>query len=46
MPGEALEKGIQDVHCLGEDDGIILRAVESFEDTFRGAKELRKPGDR
>ena len=46
MPGEALEKGIQDVYCLGEDDGIILRATEAFEDSFGKAKEHRQPGDR
>lgn len=45
MPGESLEKGIQDVYCLGEDEGIILRAVEAFEDSY-GGKTLRKPGDR
>eukprot|EP00048_Salpingoeca_helianthica_P014523 m.222103 g.222103 ORF g.222103 m.222103 type:complete len:850 (+) comp15960_c0_seq1:41-2590(+) len=45
MPGEQLEKGIQDVYCLGEDDGLILRAQEAFEDRFQ-SKETRKPGDR
>ena len=45
MPGESLEKGIQDVYCLGEDDGLILRANEAFEDTFL-KKESRRPGDR
>ena len=46
MPGEQLENGIQDIYCLGEDDGIILRAIESFVDKFQGASEQRKPGDR
>ena len=45
VPGEILEKGIQDVYCLGEDDGLILRCTESFEDKFNGS-EKRKPGDR
>lgn len=42
MPGEELEKGIQNVYILGEDEGIILRAVEPFVD---GTTE-RTPGDR
>ena len=32
MPGERLEKGIQNVYVLGEDEGLILRAIESFTD--------------
>lgn len=49
MPGEQLERGIQDVYCLGEDEGLILRAQEAFEDEGgQGGKdkEKRKPGDR
>lgn len=42
MPGEKLEKGIQNVYILGEDEGLILRAIESFMD---GDTE-RLPGDR
>jgi len=42
MPGEKLERGIQNVYILGEDEGLILRATECFTD---GDKE-RKPGDR
>jgi len=45
QPGETLEKGIQDVHILGEDEGLILKANEAFTDTFQG-KEARVPGDR
>jgi len=30
MPGERLERGIQNVYILGEDEGLILRANESF----------------
>ena len=30
MPGERLEKGIQNVYILGEDEGLILRANETF----------------
>jgi major vault protein len=32
MPGESLEKGIQNIYVLGEDEGLILRATESFKD--------------
>ena len=37
LPGERLMKGIQNVYVLGEDEGLILRATESFkdEDTVR-----------
>ena len=31
-PGEHLEAGIQDMFILGEDEGLILRANESFVD--------------
>ena len=32
MPGETLEQGIQDVFILGEDEGVILKANEAFND--------------
>lgn len=32
QPGERLECGTQNVYVLGEDEGIILRATEAFED--------------
>lgn len=32
MPGEKLEKGIQNVFVLGEDEGLILKAIEAFTD--------------
>ena len=32
MPGESLEKGIQNIWVLGEDEGLVLRAMESFKD--------------
>ena len=32
MPGERLEKGIQSVYVLGEDEGLILKAIEAFTD--------------
>ncbi|XP_047142339.1 major vault protein [Hydra vulgaris] len=42
QPGESLEKGIQNVFVLGEDEGLILKATEQFVDD--GNK--RAPGDR
>ncbi|KAH9525551.1 hypothetical protein Btru_001682 [Bulinus truncatus] len=42
MPGEKLEKGIQNVYILGEDEGLILRANETFVD----GDVTRSPGDR
>lgn len=35
MPGETLENGIQDIFVLGEDQGLILKAVEKFTDDVR-----------
>jgi len=32
MPGERFEKGIQNVFVLGEDEGLILKAKESYTD--------------
>lgn len=46
QPGEVLEAGVQDVFILGEDEGLILRASESFSDTFEGEEVRRVPGDR
>ncbi|GFR60178.1 major vault protein [Elysia marginata] len=42
MPGESLEKGIQNVYVLGEDEGLVLKALEGFKD---GNKQ-RNPGDK
>jgi len=33
MPGERLERGIQNIYVLGEDEGLILKAVEGFADS-------------
>lgn len=30
LPGERLEKGIQNIYVLGEDEGLILKALEGF----------------
>lgn len=43
-PGERLEKGIQNVYVMGEDEGIILKAIEEHTDPDTGAS--RQPGDR
>ncbi|CAF1039794.1 unnamed protein product [Brachionus calyciflorus] len=43
QPGEKLERGIQDVYVLGEDEGLILKCIESFDDE---TKVKRQPGDR
>lgn len=43
QPGERLEKGIQDVFVLGEDEGLILKCIEPFDDEN---KVKRAPGDR
>lgn len=43
-PGEKLEAGIQNVFILGEHEGLILRANESFTDATAGI--TRQPGDR
>ena len=32
MPGERLEKGIQNNFVLGEDEGLIIKAVDGFRD--------------
>ncbi len=32
MPGEQLERGIQNVFVLGENEGVILKAIEKFSD--------------
>lgn len=33
QPGEHLEQGIQDVYVLSEEEGLVLRAVEAFNDS-------------
>uniref|UniRef100_A0A3Q3MUN7 Major vault protein n=1 Tax=Mastacembelus armatus TaxID=205130 RepID=A0A3Q3MUN7_9TELE len=49
QPGEHLENGIQDVYVLSEEEGLVLRAVEAFNDTQERSRRsgiLRRPGDR
>ncbi|XP_038074409.1 major vault protein-like [Patiria miniata] len=43
-PGEHLEKGIQGIFVLGEDEGLMLRSQEAFKDT--DADVDRQPGDK
>jgi len=46
-PEESLVSGIQDVFVLGEEEGLVLRATEEFEDSgVDGKKSKRRPGDR
>jgi major vault protein len=42
QPGERLENGVQDVYVLENDEGLVLKCLESFVDD--GVK--RMPGDR
>ncbi|XP_071389186.1 major vault protein, partial [Centroberyx affinis] len=39
QPGEHLEQGIQDVYVLSEEEGLVLRAVEAFNDTEQRDEE-------
>jgi len=41
QPGERLEGGIQNVYVLNEEEALLLRAKEAFED----GKVRRTPGD-
>ncbi|XP_040564802.1 major vault protein [Lepeophtheirus salmonis] len=45
-PGEVLEDGINEVYILGEDEGIVLKSLEKFEDKLTGSSIVRNPGDR
>lgn len=42
QPGEKLEKGIQSVYILGEDEGLILKCSEQFKD----GDQVKSPGFR
>ncbi|CAF3424743.1 unnamed protein product [Rotaria sp. Silwood1] len=44
QPNEQLEKGIQDVYVLCEDEGIIVKCIESFGDEIDNV--TRVPGDK
>jgi len=46
-PGEKLEKGIQNVYVLGEDEALLLRARVAFDEQVDKEKKLRRrAGDR
>eukprot|EP01137_Pigoraptor_chileana_P037473 Opistho-2@34592 len=45
-PGERLEAGIQNVYVLGDDEGLILRALDTFDEDVAGTKVRRSAGDR
>jgi major vault protein len=42
QPNEQLEKGIEDIYILDEDEGVVVKCIESFEDEI--AKVIRVPG--
>ena len=46
QPGEQLEAGIQNVYILGEDEGLVLKSLESFQDDSVTPAVERLPGDR
>ncbi|XP_068099908.1 major vault protein [Hyperolius riggenbachi] len=47
LPGEILEAGIQDVYILSEEEGLVLRSVQSLEEKDEDGNVVeRKPGDR
>jgi len=46
-PGEKLEKGIQNVYVLGEEEALLLRARVAFEEQVdKDKKQKRRAGDR
>ena len=45
QPGESLEGGIKDVHVMGDQEGIVLKALEAFSDTSVVPNVERQPGD-
>ena len=46
QPGEELENGIQDVFVLGDDEGVVLRALEKHIDDSVEPSVARQPGDK
>ncbi|XP_056607841.1 major vault protein isoform X2 [Triplophysa dalaica] len=45
-PGEILENGIQDVYVLSEEEGLVLRAVETFVDKEGDEEEEVEEGEK
>ncbi|KAG3259618.1 major vault protein-like [Ictidomys tridecemlineatus] len=46
QPGERLERGIQDVYVLSEQQGLLLRALQSLEEGEEEEKVSHQAGDR
>lgn len=46
QPDENLEDGVQDVFVLGDNEGIVLRALENFLDEFQNPSVPRHSGDK
>ena len=46
QPGEELENGIQDSFILGDDEGLVLRALDKYTDETVDPVTLRNPGDK
>uniref|UniRef100_G1M8R8 Major vault protein n=1 Tax=Ailuropoda melanoleuca TaxID=9646 RepID=G1M8R8_AILME len=46
QPGERLERGIQDVYVLSEQQGLLLRALQPLEEGEEGEKVSHQAGDR
>lgn len=42
QPNEQLEAGIQSVHILSEDEGVVVKCIESFTDEIENV--TRVPG--
>ena len=45
QPGESLENGIQDIHVLSDNEGLLLRASQAFQDSLPEPRVERQPGD-
>ncbi|XP_013360227.1 PREDICTED: major vault protein isoform X1 [Chinchilla lanigera] len=45
QPGEKLERGIQDVYVLSEQQGLLLRALQSLEEGEEGEEGPHQAGD-
>lgn len=43
QPGEHLECGIQDVYVMSEEEGLVLRAVEAFQDMDQVRLSVHQP---
>lgn len=41
QPGEHLEEGIQEVYVMSEEEGLVLKAVEAFQDLDQVSLSVR-----